>query len=338
MTQLNTKDEIDLSNLFRFGHAVKFPSDKRPGFLSHKHCPSLWSLGAKLFNSSDGSMSLIEEIITCANMVFDFLDIDVNDGKRSEKLAFLEKDRQSIYIRAYSELISYIRHLFIYYDNKISNEDLRQLIMSSNMWGWKTFFEKAANFYDKITVTTYNYDIWLERILSTMELGYNVFPFSNVPNCKFEIIKPHGSIDFVAKNDSKQMFSINYNVDLTPISIESIEQARNSYEEYAKSIIIPPAGDSLRNSPATWAGSLRLKAKEIASTMAEDDDVVICGMSYWHVDRRELDELLVNLHPKINVTLVNPSPPKDLNAVLLSLFDSYIVFTSSHMLGEMLND
>jgi hypothetical protein len=40
--------EISLSNLFENGELVPWPGDDSPGFLSYKHCPSLWTLGARL--------------------------------------------------------------------------------------------------------------------------------------------------------------------------------------------------------------------------------------------------------------------------------------------------
>jgi hypothetical protein len=59
-------------------------------------------------------------------------------------------------------------------------------------------------------------------------------------------------------------------------------------------------------------------------------------MSYWHVDRKELDELLINLNQRANITLVNPEPPKELNAVLVSLFKNYTAYTSSNVMGEVI--
>lgn len=42
------KTNIDLSNLFSKGDTVLWPDGKHErGFLSYKHCPSLWNLGAR---------------------------------------------------------------------------------------------------------------------------------------------------------------------------------------------------------------------------------------------------------------------------------------------------
>ena len=37
--------------------------------------------------------------------------------------------------------------------------------------------------------------------------------------------------------------------------------------------------------------------------------MMIFGLSYWHVDRNELDEILLSLDNKMEVRFVNPKPP-----------------------------
>ena len=169
---MNKSEVVDVRNLFRLGHSVKFPHTNVPGFLSHKYTPSLWLLGARPNKNDAASMSMIEEIITCSNMLFDYLTLADTDKNR---LKLFEKENQSTYIRAYSELITYIRHLFIDYNSKILNDEIKQLIEKSK-WGWIRFFTKtmSSHAYNKIYIITYNYDIWLERIFDVMGVTYNI--------------------------------------------------------------------------------------------------------------------------------------------------------------------
>ena len=53
-------DKIDVRNLFRLGDKIDTPWDDKPGFLSYKHCPSLWTLGARPGNTIQESTALIE--------------------------------------------------------------------------------------------------------------------------------------------------------------------------------------------------------------------------------------------------------------------------------------
>lgn len=170
--QMNKTEVIDVRNLFRLGHSVRFPHTNVPGFLSHRYCPSLWLLGARPNKNGVDNMAIIEEIITCSNMLFDYLTLADTDKNR---LKLFEKENQSLYVKAYSELVAYLRHLFIDYNRKISDDEITQLITKGD-WGWIKFFQKAFSntLYDKIFIVTYNYDIWLERILNLMEVEYNI--------------------------------------------------------------------------------------------------------------------------------------------------------------------
>jgi len=330
--QLKKTDMIDVKNLFRLGHTVKFPHTNRPGFLSHRHCPSLWLLGARPDKNEDECMKIIEEIITCSNMLFDYLGVADSSGKR-EKLR--KRENQSVYIKAYSELIVYLRQLFIDYNDKVSDDEINKMIAEEE-WGWINYFKSALlnDEYEKVFIITYNYDIWLERILKVLKVKYEICGFEK-KDAKVSIIKPHGSISFVPKNRESKMYEISYQIDPESADLEQIEIEYEDLHKYDKSFLIPPAGDSQRRQTDTWATALRMHGVNAVKGLKADDDVFICGMSYWHVDRKELDELLINLNQQINITLINPKPPKELNAVLVSLFSNYTAFTSSKTMKEV---
>lgn len=336
-TQYNVaiSNEIDVRNLFRLGDIIDTPWDNKPGFLSYKHCPSLWTLGARPGNTVQESNALIEEIITCANMFFDF----VNDpDQKTHRLEMLNSRKDRIHLKAYSELIVYLRHLFSSYNEKITDADLKDFFEKTN-WGWAKFFKSlSSKKYDKITFVTYNYDIWLERILRILDVDFFVEGFETGSSANIEIIKPHGSISFVPKKHKGSTYSISYSLDFEGVSIDQLEISYNSLKGYEKGAIIPPAGDSSRlDTTAPWSKYLRDKAREAATDISEHDDIVLCGISYWHVDRRELDELLLSLNQDSAFAFINPAPPRDLIAVLTCIFKNYVQQTSSAEIGGILN-
>lgn len=63
------QDKIDLTNLFAAGEDVIWPGSDKPGFLSYQHCKNLWTLGGQPSVSKEDASSLIENIITCANIL-----------------------------------------------------------------------------------------------------------------------------------------------------------------------------------------------------------------------------------------------------------------------------
>lgn len=301
---------IDVSNLFKNGELVPWPGNNKPGFLSYRHCPNLWTLGARPNMKKEDCVELIEDVITCANIL--------NKNSRSTS---------NIYIKAYKELVTYLKALFIYYDKLIDvpNTDVAN-------WGWAKFIKEL--YHDpnvaKIHIVTFNYDIWLERILKKLSLDFSVSNFENADR-KIVVYKPHGSISFsyLTKRD-QEAFEINYTTDSNDGELKEFELC---YENLTAlntiNAIIPPAGDSNRLD-FKWAKEIRDTAKDVAKQLNEKDELIVCGMSYWHVDRLEIDSILTSVNPKLeDIKVINPNPPKVFNAIITTLFDKVIFFNDS---------
>lgn len=214
------KGKIDVCNLFRLGDSINPPWTNSPGFLSFKITPELWKLGARTTISTKESAALIEEIITCANMYFDF----ICKPKQQEKRLKMQED-EHLYLKAYSELLSYLRHLFIYYNELVSQKSLENFVQSDSSWGWLKFFKKIhmEKKFERIVFVTYNYDIWLERLLTIFDIPYSIYGFDNPQDSIVEIIKPHGSISFVPQEESLSNYGINYSLNFEDLPLEDFK-------------------------------------------------------------------------------------------------------------------
>jgi len=324
LNHLDMLNQIDLVNLFRRGTEVPWPSTGIPGFLSFKHCPNLWNLGARPNMSSAEVMLLIEDIITCVN---------VHVSKEKRNPIGNEYRPNDIYIHAYKELLQYLKHLFIFY-----NSSVEKIPKEAESWPWMEFLQYAnkSKYYSEIVVVTYNYDIWLERLLNEYEVPFNIGLIENVnPNAKITILKPHGSISFVHKKVAdRDSFSIKQDDELRDCPIDEFSVKYDSLDyNYLISALIPPAGESTRFNHA-WASNIRREAKKRASMLSKDDEMILCGFSYWHVDRAELGELLISCDPLLNVTMVNPNPSRTITAVLTSMFSNFVIYSGSKTLKE----
>lgn len=325
--QLKLEDKIDLTNLFMNGDKVLWPGNNEPGFLSQQRCPSLWELGARPGINKEKSCKIIDDIITCANV-----------SAYSEHPS-IDGDTTNVYIKAYHELVLYLRYLFIYYNNEISKDDLCQVI--SNKWGWSELFKNLNNNskIKSVTIITYNYDILLERILKALGINYQMIGFDD-NDYKFRLLKPHGSISFrTEKLSDKQTFGIKYNRDSIGGELKDliIDEDVN-FEKISKlNTMIPPSGESDRYK-MSWSSVLREKSKEYAKKIMEDDEVIIGGLSYCSVDRREVDRIITLLNVNANIKIVNPDSENTLGAVISSVFPNYIHYTKSDILGGLLND
>lgn len=317
LNHINKLVDVDVINLFKKGDCIEWPENNKQGFLSFKYCPNLWNLGVRPYSSQEKNYAIFEDIITCANMANEFNNINIEN---------------KIYLKAYKELINYLKFLFISYnkDFTFNEKDLEN-------WGWYKYFKNLNTDTDikEVIIITLNYDIFLEKILLCMNIDFNISGIE-IKTSKFNIIKPHGSISFRHKSEMEiSSFSIKY-------SLESLESPLSDFSldyilDYSNSVpivsaLLPPAGDSSRFK-LSWAKELRELAINKTKEIQEQDDIIICGISYWHVDRQELDKYLTNLNPKVNVYLINPNPPNVFNAVLTTIFDNVIVYKSSNNLG-----
>ncbi|WP_423379860.1 hypothetical protein [Burkholderia sp. LMG 32019] len=385
-------EKIDTSNLFRYGADVPWPGDGSPGFLSYKYCPCLWNLGARPSMDTKEASDLIEEIITCANVYGSaaFSSKQVND----------RNNPKNIYINAYFELLLYLRHLFVYYNNKIKSFNPTKL----DEWSWFAFLNAAyrSKKYQEITIVTYNYDIWLERVLTERNIPFYIEGFQPKIHGAIAIIKPHGSISFCHEAEvPKSSFYEIKERDLGDINAPTSDflvKYTDLDQIYPVTPLIPPAGNAQRfeleltepkvrsagsepsfappaghgasigttdltqfmvdeatvveeygpavprstaetvREPASaksWASDIRQRAREAARNLSKNDELIISGLSYWHVDRDEIDSLLVRVQSSVEVKMINPSIPRSLNAVLTSLFKNYRLYPSARIITEL---
>jgi len=321
MEHLGLSSDINVLNLFAKGDEVEWPSSNGfSGFLTYKNCPNLVSLGITPKTPAEEAAIIFEKIITCANFY----------SYRSKGQGDEEKN---IYIRAYLELVEYLRALFTWYDRKFVSSDWQKKIDS---WPWLNFIKSLQNKYDKINIISLNYDIYLERILQHSGIEFQISQIDKAQGKKISIFKPHGSISFVSSVEPPpsnevpdHYISYKFKDPLTPADIQTsyvdLEQKR------LINTIIPPYGDSARYQQS-WS---RLILDSAAEGAKHSDTLLISGISYWHVDRLEVDKILLSTDDSCNVIKINPRPNPIFDAVLQSRFAKYQQYRSSSILSEI---
>ena len=327
ISKIERGGSIDLSNLFKNGDKVPWPANDIPGFLSQKYCPELWNLGVRPNISKEKSKKIIEDIITCANVSATIEEMSVN------------VEPENIYVRAYHELVAYLRYLFIYYNNIVEDSDIENRIKK---WGWSNLFKNIWNNdrIENVVIITYNYDVFLERILKIMKIEFQVEGVEENKECKFKIIKPHGSISFRSRNlNDKDIFSIKYARGQSAGALDDLELDDNINNDKISSIntMIPPAGESKRY-PYLWSKVLREMALTRVKECGIGDDVIIGGISYCSVDRAEIDEIITSMDKNVNVSIINPDVDNTFDAVISSVFEKYIHYTEVDTIGGLYND
>ena len=315
-------ESVDLLNLFSKGDEVPWPKSKEIGFLSRKYCKALWELGARTTMTGEASIKLIENILTCINVI--------NYGKLIQNQ---EDDVESLdnnnIVQAYNELTSYLRYLMIYYNSLISDEDLKKIDVPVI-----NFIKDNISNYEEYIIITYNYDILLERLFKIHGLDFKIECFED-KDTNIKIFKPHGSISFSfkAQGIQTQTFNISKEQDNFAQSPKDFDIKYDLTSDYPLVVpIIPPAGDSNRVK-AGWIKEVREGISKIIEQSTKKDKLIIFGVSYWHVDRLEIDEIITKIDKGTNVIYVNPKPDQCFDSVLSSIFKNYIHFKDSKTLG-----
>jgi hypothetical protein len=306
---------IDVFNLFAQGDSVPWPGSSRAGFLSPKYCRNLWTLGARPNIEYSSSLSIIEDILTCAN---------VGHTSRNRK--------DKTYINAYIEFVYYIKALFTFYNQKIDPKSLK-----INDWPWFKYLNSLYNNenIESIHVITFNYDIWLERVLNQNNIKFKIAGFENGNEGKITIYKPHGSISFSQKGiqTDPAAFNINYDIDYADVDISKFEHSIENISLLGSiNAIIPPAGDPSRLG-FKWAHSIREEIAIACSNSDKESELIVAGLSYWHVDRLEIDQILTKICSDLDeVRVINPNPPNALAAVMSTIFDNVVFHKSANSL------
>lgn len=317
-------EEIDATNFFKYGAEILWPGSGEPGFLSSKNCPNLWNLGARPDMDSQQAMDLIEDIITCINVY----------ASHQKKSLLVNNKQNDIYFYAYLELVEYIRNLFIYYDKKI--EELPEEIQD---WSWLKFLQFASGKYKKIHIVTYNYDVWLEKIFQKVDLDFAIYGFDSLDDKQIIIYKPHGSISFQHKQSTeKEAYKIKSSKSIDDAKLDDFKLSYNYEKIPLVNAIIPPASEAgrMQQDDTSWSKEIHNEVIKTFESTNENDECIICGISYWHVDRNEIDNILVSLNPNINIKMINPFPPKSLSAVLTSLFENFVLYPKAKILERLI--
>jgi hypothetical protein len=312
---LHKGDKIDLRNLFTKGDEVVWPDTQEKGFLSRKYCKNLWTLGARTTMTAIEANKFIGDIITCLN-VFNFAAFN------NESLTNF-RSSDNIYISAHNELSTYLKNLFIYYNSLVSDSEIENIIDDISLINY------ISELYDHgqdIVIITYNYDIFLERLLKIKSIPFSVCGFNKRSRAKIKIIKPHGSISFVSK--IKPIPNKNFEIKSTFDSVVTdINDLKLDYylrgDDSLVNAIIPPAGDSNRLNKG-WVRDIREILKKEIMKAKEKETLIIYGLSYDHVDRIEIDEIVTTVNSEVNVKYINPDLSTTFDTVLSSIFNNYI--------------
>lgn len=308
-SNLLNKNSIDLKNLFSKGN--DFSLGTCDGYLSSNHCKCLSKLGVSTALKDDAAISFISNTVTSFNVYCNWRNNNKNHYIYHPKIG-------NQYIQAYDELNMYLKRLFIYYNSLITDDMLNKLI-KSNQISLLSHIKEALRKDDSVKVITYNYDIFLERILSLSKIPFNLIGFNYDPDILVSVYKPHGSINFSCRCQlNKNSLYERLNISMDKLYIDKQLKLENSF-----SALVAPFGDAYQNLTG-WTTYLREEIKKIIISPSSDK-VIIFGHSYNDIDRPEIDQILVKIPESTKIAYINPYPSDTFKYVLYTIFESPII-------------
>lgn len=297
---------IDLKNLFSKGD--DFSLDGKSSYLSSKYCNALKSLGISTQLTNFDAIDAINNLVTSFNVYSNWRNANI--GK------VINRNVNSIYIQAYEELNIYLKRLFIYYNSLVSDEMILHLIREKEI-PLLTQIKKSIKNHDNIKIITYNYDIFLERILTLANIKYNMIGFTYDNSINVSIYKPHGSINYSCKTTNGHGLYDRLNISINNLQIDKNPRINDCF-----SILVAPFGNAMLNING-WTSTIRHEIKNIV--ISPTDKVIILGHSYSEIDRPEIDNILIQIPKSTKVFYINPKPSPTLVYILKAIFDNVII-------------
>lgn len=212
-------------------------------------------------------------------------------------------------VQAYVEMRHYLALAYSTFQAAVDRVDLTS-------WRWVSYFRSLGR--DLVAAFSFNYDLVLERALEAAGISYARVGLWEEVGGRTMIVKPHGSIDFelqdrtvafIGREPSYPMPNLinRVNSGIKRLARDDLLRVRISPE------LIPPmqaatARDYQWVSPGFETFSSQ--GPQITGTC------VLAGISYWPVDRPEIDELIDMLLPDTRIIVANPNPADDLLTAL----------------------
>lgn len=190
---------------------------------------------------------------------------------------------------------------------------------SFSNWRWVKWL--SENKENLICGISFNYDLTLERAFENAGIKFSRSGIREIKG-KVPIMKPHGSIDFdlpnntilspflnrfantTFMNDTKKLISIPKPLWLMP---------------RVEADLIPPSLSNYQKK-LNW---VKTTSKEYENRVQEIEKFVIIGVSYWEVDRPEIDFYLEQLSKNTVIYIADYCPNKDLKNKIIELGLSY---------------
>jgi hypothetical protein len=179
-------------------------------------------------------------------------------------------------------------------------------------WRWTLFLRSLRSRLR--AVVSFNYELVLERLLAHSGVVFGRVGIDT--NYQVMLLKPHGSIDSALHPKIIQApvgYPLANCIDRNDAPIARLVPGQWLQPRLEVDIVLP-----MEQSPYLPFQWVRPGYEMFARLGDKLDCLVLAGLSYWGVDRPEINYLLDCLSPRSRIVVVNPHPDPELMARLAS--------------------
>ena len=220
------------------------------------------------------------------------------------------------YIRLTAELRHFIAMSYSHYQWEADR------FVTMNSWPWGNFLRSIA---DRLQlVVSFNYDLNVESLLESA--GRELFHvgvsrgLGQVSTSAVPIAKPHGSIDYRPRSGNivipgRPQYPVNNVFELADMPIETMPRSEIRRPRLTADVVLP--AEASEYSDFQWVRPVRQWASRLGSRTSY---LILMGLSYWSVDRPEIDSILNSVSSGATAIVANPHPDSDLLTKLRQRF------------------
>ncbi|MGO9238727.1 MAG: hypothetical protein ACLP4V_33235 [Methylocella sp.] len=182
--------------------------------------------------------------------------------------------------------------------------------ISFEQWPWIHWFRRHAELMQLIV--SFNYDLLVEQLLSVLSIDFARVGVTE-EQTGVPIFKPHGSVDFgLPKFVIEEALQFSYETQTELVELQCTYYERISRQELGAcrvsvDVVLPTESNFISNYPIMHAGW-----REVEGQLCNITDLIIIGLSYWSVDRPEIDRIIDSVPQRCVIHIANPHVPDDL--------------------------
>lgn len=241
-----------------------------------------------------------------------FRDVMTSIAMRTARHQGADSERD-LHVRADVEMRHYLAIAFSYYQMAVWQLDISK-------WEWARVLSQVGPRLRGLV--SFNYDLVAEHALHVVGHPARPLGVGTIRPGKFGGFKPHGSISYDIDPELFRAFRPDRYPPATYMFRSSYPQKEVPHKSllrvrHSATIVVPGEANIYGDLPWSLHGWRWLRA------IADGTErCVLAGLSYWEVDRPEIDRTLDMLPRSCRITVVNPYPPASLLQSLADRFEN----------------